>query len=126
MIVDVSLHGDVARVRVNGRIVDGKPADDLKAALQKIAREGARDTIIDLEEVSWFDSLALGILVAHYASAARRGGRVALVHANEKIRSLMKLARVDDRFGWSADVADALRWLEAGGGPGGGEASTQR
>ncbi len=111
MKIDVSRHGDVARVRVKGRIVDGKPADEFKAALQKLVREGTRDTIIDLEEVSWFDSLALGILVAHYASCTNRGGSVALLGANDKIRALMKLARVDDRFGWASELGEAQRWL---------------
>jgi anti-sigma B factor antagonist len=114
MKIDVSLHGDVARVRVKGRIVDGKPADELKAVLQKLFQQGTHHTAIDLEEVSWFDSLALGILVAHYVSSTSRGGRVVLVRANDKIRSIMKLARVDDRFGWAADFDAALRWLDAG------------
>lgn len=114
MKTDVSLHGDVALVRVKGRIVDGKPADELRAVLQRLVHQGTRDTVIDLEEASWFDSLALGILVAHYVSATNRGGRVALLNANDKIRSLMKLARVDDRFRWTSSLAEALSWLEEG------------
>lgn len=116
MKIEVSLHGDAARVRVKGRIVDGKSADDLKETLQKLVRGGTRKTIIDLEKVSWFDSLGLGILVSHYVSSTNQGGRVVLLGANEKIRALMKMARVDDRFGWASDLGEALRWLENGSG----------
>jgi anti-anti-sigma factor len=104
----VTLHGDVARVLVKGRIVDGKPADELKATLKRLHREGRTKTIIDLTEVTWFDSLAIGILIAHYTSAVNRGGEVVLVGANEKIRSLMQMVRLADRFLWYPTLEQAL------------------
>lgn len=104
----VTLHGDVARVLVRGRIVDGKPADDLKATLKRLHREGRIKTIIDLTEATWFDSLAIGILVSHYISAINRGGEVSIVGANEKVRSLMQMVRLADRFTWYPTLEQAL------------------
>jgi anti-anti-sigma factor len=111
MEVDVSFHGDVARVRIKGRIVEGEGADRLKQTLSKLVEEGKLHTIFDLWEVSWFDSLGIGILVGHYISVAGRGGKVMLLGANKKVRQIVELVRVADRFGWSWDLDEALAWF---------------
>ena len=111
MEVDVTFHGDVARVRIRGRIVDGKPADELKQTLSKLLEQGKVNTIFDLWEVTWFDSLAIGILVGHYISVAGRGGKVMLLGANKKVRQIVEMVRVADRFGWSWDLEEALAWF---------------
>jgi anti-anti-sigma factor len=111
MEVDVTFHGDVARVRIKGRVVDGKPADVLKQTLAKLIEEGKLNTIFDLWEVTWFDSLGIGILVGHYISVTGRGGKVMLLGANKKIRRIVEMVRVADRFGWSWDLEEALAWF---------------
>ena len=111
MEVDVSFHGDVTRVRIKGRIVDGKPADELKKTLSKLLEQGRLDTIFDLWEVTWFDSLAIGILVGHYIAVTGRGGKVMLLGANKKVRQIVEMVRVADRFGWSWDLEEALAWF---------------
>jgi anti-anti-sigma factor len=112
MKIDVSLHGDVAKVRIEGRIVDGEAANDLKAALRGVLRGGRNCTIIDVSEVKWFDSLAIGILAAHYISSTRTGGKVLLMGASEKIRRMMEMVRIDDRFGWASNLDEAMKWFQ--------------
>ncbi len=111
MKVDVTFHGDVARVRIKGRIVDGKSADELKQTLAKLVEEGKLHTIFDLWEVTWFDSLGIGVLVGHYISVAGRGGKVMLLGANTKVRQIVEMVRLADRFGWSWDLEEALAWF---------------
>ncbi|MGH9324301.1 MAG: hypothetical protein ACRD3V_30990, partial [Vicinamibacteria bacterium] len=69
-------------------------------------------TIFEVWEVTWFDSLAIGILVSHYISVAGRGGKVLLLGANQKIRSIMEMVRIADRFGWAWDLDEALAWFQ--------------
>lgn len=111
MEVEVSFHGNVTRVRIKGRIVDGEPAERLREALSKLIQEGKFNTIFDVWEVSWFDSLGIGIIVAHYISVASRGGKVMLLGANKKIRQIVEMVRIADRFGWSWDLDEALAWF---------------
>ncbi len=111
MEVDVSFHGNVTRVRIKGRIVDGKSAEQLKQTLAKLVQEGKLNTIFDVWEVSWFDSLGIGILVAHYISVASRGGRVMILGANKKVRQIVEMVRLADRFGWCWDLDEALAWF---------------
>ena len=108
MNVDVSYRGDVTLVRIQGRIVDGEDSERLKETLSQLLKDGKRDTIFDLWEVSWFDSLAVGILVGHYISVAGKGGRVLLLGANTRIRQILEMVRLADRFSWSWDLEEAL------------------
>ncbi|HXV59230.1 MAG TPA: anti-sigma factor antagonist [Vicinamibacteria bacterium] len=103
---------DVTLVRIRGSIVDGKPAAELRATLDKLSRERKVRNIIDLEGVSWFDSVGIGILVHHYVSVNGRGGKLLLMNANDKMRKLIEMVHLSDRFGWAENIDDALRWLE--------------
>lgn len=108
----VSFHGKVAVVRISGRIVDGESADELKATFQKLLQQGRFATIVDVSEVTWFDSLAIGLLVAHYVSSTQRGGAVLLLGAKERIRKLMEVVRLQKLFGWASTLDEALVWFE--------------
>jgi anti-anti-sigma factor len=111
MEVEVTNHGEISLVRLEGDIVDGHPAELLQSTLRELRSRGQLDTIVDLEGVTWFDSIAIGLLVAHYASVSRHGGRVLLLKADDKIKKLLELTRLSDRFGWAKEMEGALAWF---------------
>jgi anti-anti-sigma factor len=115
MDAQVSIHGKVALIRISGRIVDGEPADDLKDTFQKILQQGRVATIVDVTEVTYFDSLAIGLLVAHYVSSTQRGGGVLLLGAKDRIRKMMQVVRLEKLFGWASTLDEALAWFETKG-----------
>ena len=102
-------------IRLSGRIINGESAAKLQETFQGFARDERIFTIIDLEHVTYFDSLAIGLLIAHYISVSQRGGRVLLLKADEKIRILMRMTRLEDRFAWVTDLEEALRTVEETG-----------
>lgn len=112
MDIEVTDHGGISLVRLHGEIVDGRPADALQSTFQELRAKGRVDTVVDLEGVTWFDSIAIGLLVTHYASVSRRGGRVLLLNADDKIHKLMTMTRLADRFGWAEELGGALAWFE--------------
>ncbi len=111
MDIEVTDHGEIALLRLRGKIVDGRPAETLQATFREMRAEGRLDTIVDLEGVTWFDSIAIGLLVSHYASITGRGGRILLLKANGKISKLLKMTRLTDRFGWASELSGALAWF---------------
>jgi len=108
MEIKVSPRGAVTLVALRGRIVDGKAAEQLHRELRSLVAEKKADTIFDLSGVEWFDSVAIGLLVCHYISATQMGGKVVLLQANDKIKKLMKMVRLDDRFEWAGEMDQAL------------------
>ena len=115
MDIEVTQSNDIPVVCLSGRIIDGESVAKLQEILKELANDGKIFTIIDLEHVTYFDSLAIGLLVAHYISVSQRGGRVLLLKADEKIRTLMKMTHLEDRFGWATDLDEALRALKGAG-----------
>lgn len=112
MDVKVDLKSEPAVVRVSGRIVEGQPADELEQALRGLIRNQRINTIIDVSEVGWFDSTAIGILISHYVSSKKLEGRVLLLKANDKVKTLMKIVHLYDRFGWADDMSEARSWFQ--------------
>jgi anti-anti-sigma factor len=104
--------GNVTLVEVQGRIVDGPPAERLHKELRNLIAEKRWDTIFDLSGVDWFDSVAIGLLICHYVSVTQHGGKILILGANDKIKKLMKIVRLDDRFGWAEDLEEASDWFE--------------
>lgn len=112
--MEIKVHpsASVTVVEIRGRIVEGEPAAEVDKVLRGLIRNKKVNTILDVSEVSWFDSTAIGILVSHYVSAKKLGGRVLLLKANDKVKTLMKLVHLDQRFGWADDMDDARAWFE--------------
>jgi anti-anti-sigma factor len=110
--INVNPSDKVTVVEIRGRIVEGESASELDKALRGLIREKKVNTILDVSEMSWFDSTAIGILVSHYVSAKKLDGRVLLLKANEKVKTLMKLVHLNERFGWADEMDEALSWFE--------------
>ncbi len=112
MEIKVNPSDNLTIVEIRGRIVEGDSASELHKVLRTLIRDKRVHTILDVSEVSWFDSTAIGILVSHYVSAKKLDGRVLLLKANEKVKSLMKLVHLYDRFGWADEMDEARSWFE--------------
>jgi len=112
MEIKVNPSDKVTVVEIRGRITEGESASELDKALRRLIREKKVNTILDVSEMSWFDSTAIGILVSHYVSAKKLDGRVLLLKANDKVKTLMKLVHLDERFGWADDMDEARSWFE--------------
>ena len=77
-------------------------------------------TIIDLSEVPYIDSAALGSLLGFHVSCQRGAARYALVEVSPRIQSLLRMSHVDTILIQHATLADAQRSLtgKSAAGPG--------
>ena len=113
MEIKTTQRDDFTVVEIRGRIVDGEPAEQLHKELRKLVAEKKSDTIFDLSGVEWFDSVAIGNLVCHYISVSQAGGRILILNASDKIKKLMKIVHLDDRFGWADNWDEAKAWFHS-------------
>jgi anti-sigma B factor antagonist len=76
---------------------------------QDAVRASATDPslIIDLTEVSYVDSSALGAFVQAYVSCAKSGRRLALVGPNHRVRTVFRLTSLDILFPTYATLPEA-------------------
>jgi anti-sigma B factor antagonist len=78
--------------------VDMHPAPKLKRRMTELIHDGARHFVIDLSQVSFIDSTAIGVLVGRRKDLMRRKGSIALVCADENVLEIFEIAGLPALF----------------------------
>ena len=94
MTIQEQFVSDVAVVRVSGRVTltDGTTVFD--DTLQRLIAAGHIKLILDLADVPYIDSTALGAILRAHATASRRGGTLKLLRLQGHVRELFELTRL--------------------------------
>jgi anti-sigma B factor antagonist len=77
------------------RNLKGAGETSLKERIDELMRNGQRQILIDLKTLPNMDSTELGRLIRCHLAVRQAGGRVRLCNLSEKVRTLMKLTRLD-------------------------------
>ena len=92
--------------RLNGPLVLGTIFE-----FKEVLRSESVNTILDLTGVPYMDSAGLGILTNAYVSHQKRGQKLLLVGANERVLALFKITRLDHLFELFPTVESAIQTL---------------
>ena len=121
MTIDERRFGDVTLLNIEGRVVYGDGAQQLREHISNLI-DGARlKFLLDLRGVTYIDSFGVGVIAAKYVSLRRKGGDLKLVHPSERVpidraAAAARAALGDDRFarawddGAALPVEDAVRF----------------
>jgi anti-sigma B factor antagonist len=80
----------VCMLRVGG-YVDFAVAPDLKRSLITCIENGHQRIVVDLSETGFIDSTAIGVLVGAFKRMNEADGELAVVCANENVRSIFEI-----------------------------------
>jgi anti-sigma B factor antagonist len=104
-----SLHdGKIIILNLKGNYVGGDETDDLRDEIKKISEEGNTKLIVDLGEVSYLNSSALGVLIAAHANYAKRGGKIKLCQLNKNLENLFVITKLSLIFDSYANQVEAI------------------
>ena len=110
--MNVSLHvrqeKGVSIVDVSGRITLGEGASTLREGLRAMAKEGHKDILINLRDVSYIDSSGLGTLVSSFATLTNSGARVKLLNLSGRVKDLLLITKLHTVFEVFEDEAAAV------------------
>jgi anti-sigma B factor antagonist len=93
---------------VSGEI-DIATAPSLREKLHSLFADGRHDIVVDLDEVTFLDSTALGVLVGGLKRARTDGGELKVVCNQPRVRKVFEITRLDSAFDLCASVADAVK-----------------
>lgn len=79
---------------------------------QILLAAGGRNLIFDLQEVGFMDSSGIGMMIGRYKQAESLGGRIAILHANEKVQEIIALSGLSALLPTFASLEDALDYTE--------------
>lgn len=96
-------NGEVCVLKVSGALTINNFFD-----FQDAARKNCSGLlVIDLADVPYIDSAALGCLIGIHVSREKNGRHYALVNVNERLKSLFKMCGVDALLITRGSVAEA-------------------
>ena len=98
----------VTVVVLNGRIVLGEESTRLPETLRDLAAGGEKWLLLNLAEVTYVDSAGLGALVRSRTSVAEQNGQLKLLQVPVKVRSLLRITKLQHLFEMFDDEASAI------------------
>jgi anti-sigma B factor antagonist len=107
--IDHRKSGSVTVVDLAGKIVVGDGADRLLDTAKELVRQGERNLLFNMTEVSYVDSGGLGVFVKCHNAATESNGRIKLVNVSGRIRDLLRITRLHALFEVFDDEAAAVR-----------------
>jgi anti-sigma B factor antagonist len=94
----IRFSGGVAVAELEGRITAGLAAESVRGGLVETFQKGHKLILVNMADVAYLDSTALGELVAAYSTITRDGGAIKLACCNNWVLQLLKLTRLDSLF----------------------------
>ncbi|MEW6061571.1 MAG: STAS domain-containing protein [Bacteroidota bacterium] len=100
--------GRVVILEPKGSLVGGDETDELKQTVQKLLEGGNRKLIIDLGDVEYLNSSAIGVLVSAHTSYLNRQGKLILCNVNKSITNVFVVTKLSTIFNTAEGREDAI------------------
>ncbi len=100
--------GDVTILDMDGKITIGEGSTSLRTAIRRLAEEGKKKILLNLEKVNYMDSTGLGELIASYTTVSRNDGQLKLLHLSGKIQDLLVITKLLTVFDVYESESEAL------------------
>jgi anti-sigma B factor antagonist len=101
--------GNAVILDLNGKLTGGPDADTFREVFKSIIDQGKKNIVVNLEKVSWINSTGLGILISGYTSVRRAGGDLVVMHASDRIESILYVTKLNLLFKSYESEEDAVR-----------------
>ena len=108
MTIQERIVSDVAIVRITGRVTLTEGTPEFVDVLQRLVQLGHVRIVLDLADVPYIDSTALGSLLRTHATVSRRGGAMKLLNVKGHVRELLELTRLLTVFEAFDSEAEAI------------------
>jgi len=86
--------GGVTVLDVSGRIVLGVESAQLRDAVREHLAAGKKNIVLNLGEVPYVDSTAIGELISACLAVRREGGDVKLLNLTKKVHDVVQIVRI--------------------------------
>jgi anti-anti-sigma factor len=96
MQLDERAHGDTVVVDLHGSLNRGCDNPTvLLTRIRALANHGYKSIVLNVEELTDVDSMAVGTLAHAYISANRIGAALKILHAMPQLRRLLEVTKLD-------------------------------
>jgi len=100
--------GSIAIIDLVGRITLADGLGMMREAIQREIQAGYKYVLLNLAGVSYVDSAGLGEMASAYIKLTQLAGKMKLVHAQQKVQSMLKLTGLSTLLTTYGSEAEAL------------------
>jgi len=86
--------GKIVVLHLKGNFVGGDETDELQNKIKELSEKGNLKLVIDLGEVAYLNSSALGVLISAHANYTKRGGKIKLCQLNKNLENLFVITKL--------------------------------
>ncbi len=100
--------GHVAIIDLTGRVSLSDGLGVMRDSIHQEIQSGYKHILLNLAGVSYIDSSGLGEMASAYISVTSRGGKLKLVHARQRVHSILQLTKLSILLAAYSNEAEAL------------------
>ncbi|MCX8051697.1 MAG: STAS domain-containing protein [Chlorobi bacterium] len=105
--------GEVELVTLRGQFIGGTETDELRAKLTELIQSGYRAIVLDMSNVTYLNSTALGVLIAAHSSIAKQGGKIVLCGLSQSLENIFVITKLSMVFDIFRDRQSAIESLSS-------------
>ncbi len=90
--------GKVVILEPKGSLIGGNETDEFKSAVNSLLEKGNKKLIVDLADVSYLNSSAIGILTVAHNSYQKNQGKLILCNLNKNISNIFLVTKLSTIF----------------------------
>jgi anti-sigma B factor antagonist len=104
-----TLDGGIGLIEVGGSLLGGDETDKMRAAVAGFLDRDYQKLIIDLSDVTYLNSTAIGVLVSAHTSYSRKGWQIKLCGINKNINNIFVITKLTLVFDVHDSRQDAIK-----------------
>ena len=105
--------GAVTILDLKGKLILGDGDAQLKDKVHSLVGQGAKQVVLNLDEVPYIDSAGIGEIVRTHTTMSRGGGSLKLLNVTKRIHDLLVITKLVTIFETFDTEAEALRSFTA-------------
>ncbi len=106
-------HGAIEVITLRGQFIGGKETDELRSVLTEVTQSGTSVIVLDMADVTYLNSTALGVLIAAHSSISKRGGKIVLCGLSKSLENIFVITKLSMIFEIYSDLQTALDSLSS-------------
>ena len=107
------IHGDVGVLALKGKLMGYPETDELHDEIRSFLGQGIKKILVDLNGVSWMNSMGVGALMRCLATVKNKDGDLHLARLTDKTRSIFVMMQLVRVFQISETVAEGIDSLSS-------------
>ncbi len=92
------MQGDIALLEISGPLLGGEETDALRQAFQDIIDKKHSNLVVDLGNVRFINSMAIGVFMATYASYVRRGWKIKVCNLSKEVHVIFSVTKMNQVY----------------------------